>query len=137
MTTPVFWLIPILLLPGVALLIVSTAARYGQIHEELHHLQMDEMAVEPMFRQHLAHRARLFRNALVSLYVSVGAFALGSLIGALLDLSGQPSDWAVIALAFAGILCLIFAAYELIRESLLSFQVIAYHLDNLNSPEDT
>jgi len=32
------WLTPLLLLPGVALLIMSTSARYGQIHAELHHL---------------------------------------------------------------------------------------------------
>ena len=137
MTTPVFWLIPILLLPGVALLIGSTATRYGQIHSELHHLQDDNKPIEPIFRRHLAQRASMLRNALVSLYISVGAFALGSLIGALLDISAQPSAWAVIAFSFGGILCLIFAAYELIRESLLSFQVIAYHLANLNSSENT
>ena len=32
------WLTPIILLPGVALLIVSTSARIGQIHSEVHWL---------------------------------------------------------------------------------------------------
>ena len=131
MTTPVFWLIPIILLPGVALLILSTAARYGQIHSELHHLQEFNEPVSPLFQRHLAQRAKLFRNALVSLYISVGAFALGSLVGAVLDVSGLSSDWAVIAFSFGGIVCLIFAAYELIQESRHSFRVIEHHLADL------
>ena len=83
------WLIPILLLPGVALLVMSTATRFGQIHNELHHLLEVDDAVTPIFWQHLSRRAMLFRNALVSLYLSIGAFVMGSLVGAVLDMAGR------------------------------------------------
>ncbi len=33
-----YWLTPLLLFPGAALLVLSTAQRYGQLHEELHHV---------------------------------------------------------------------------------------------------
>ena len=55
---------PLLLKPGVGLLILSTSARFGQLHQELHrHLaEGNSPAVN-----HLRSRARLLHNALVSL----------------------------------------------------------------------
>ena len=32
------WLTPLVLLPGVAILLISTSARYGEIHAEFHRL---------------------------------------------------------------------------------------------------
>ena len=96
------WLIPILLLPGVALLVMSTAVRFGQIHDELHHMLEIDEAVTLVFWQHLSRRTMLFRNALVSLYLSIGAFVMGSLVGALLDMAGRSSTWAVTTFAFTG-----------------------------------
>ena len=136
MTNSTPWLIPILLLPGVALLVMSTATRFGQIHSELHHLLEVNDPVTPPFWQHLSQRAMLFRNALVSLYLSVGAFVMGSLVGAILDMAGRSSAWAVTAFAFTGILCLIFATYELILESRSSFQIITHHLNSLKTIEE-
>ena len=127
------WLIPILLLPGVALLVMSTATRFGQIHSELHHLLETGEVVTPTLWQHLSRRATLFQNALVSLYLSIGAFVMGSLVGALLDMAGRSPTWAVTAFAFTGILCLIFATYELILESRSSFEIITHHLNRLKT----
>ncbi len=39
----VAWLTPLVLLPGVALLVLSTSARYGQIHQEFHHLVAEKV----------------------------------------------------------------------------------------------
>ncbi len=136
MPIPVFWLIPIILLPGVALLILSTATRYGQIHSELHHLQEVDEPITAVFQHHLGQRALLFRNALVSLYISVAAFALGSLAGALLDGLQLPSTWAITLFSIIGVLGLIFATIELIRESSLSFRAIEHHLTHLKIIED-
>ena len=136
MTNSTPWIIPILLLPGVALLILSTATRYGQIHSELHHLLDIDEAVTADFWQHLNRRSILFRNALVSLYFSVGAFVMGSLVGALVEMTGRTSTVTVTAFAFVGILCLIFAAYELILESRSSFLIITHHLSSLKIIEE-
>ncbi|MGB5364820.1 MAG: hypothetical protein WBN14_01035 [Polyangiales bacterium] len=35
MDAELLWVAPLLLLPGVGLLVMSTAARFGQIHEEI------------------------------------------------------------------------------------------------------
>jgi len=126
-----FWLFPLILLPGVALLVMSTSARYAQIHEELHHILMERETVEETFFIHLGKRATYFRNALVALYISVGTFAVGSLIGAFMDFMGGPSTVTVVAFSGLGIICLIYASVELIRESLLSLRVIENHLDDV------
>ena len=108
------WILPLILLPGVALLIMSTSVRYGQIHSEMHHLLDSRAEISTPFRNHLLRRAMLFRNALVGLYVGVAVFALGSITGAVADVLAGPSDWLVIIFTCIGILCLILAAVELI-----------------------
>lgn len=132
MTSPaVSWLMPLILLPGVALLIMSTSARYGQIHEEIHHIIDNQERISVMYCTHLQKRATLFRNALVSLYVSVGLFVLGSIVGALLDLAAGPDDLVVIGFACIGIICLIYASAVLIQESIFSLRVIEHHLQDI------
>lgn len=131
-----FWLFPLILLPGVALIVMSTSARYAQIHEELHHIIEEQENISPMYFVHLKTRATYFRNALVALYVSVGVFAVGSIAGALMEFAGGPSTATVVILTCLGILCLIYASVELIRESLLSLRVIEHHLEDVMVEEE-
>lgn len=125
------WIMPLLLLPGVALLLMSTSIRFGQIHDEIHHILDEEHKPEVIFAARLEKRSLLFRNALVSLYISVAAFAVGSMSGAVLSMFDGPDEWAVISFACIGIAMLLFAAVELIRESVLSLKVIQKHLDDI------
>ncbi|MHC4140789.1 MAG: DUF2721 domain-containing protein [Planctomycetota bacterium] len=92
------WLTPLILLPGVALLIMSTSARFGQIHAEFHHLPDHADAHAEILSRHLVLRSALYRNALISLHASVGLFALGSLLGGLLN-SGIRSccGWSAVS----------------------------------------
>lgn len=120
------FVLPLALLPGVALLIVSSAARYGQIHDEVHRLLDDADAN----RDDLRRRAHYFRNALVALYLCVAFFALASLIGVLLEVLSIPSRAGVVALTSLGCLSLLYAAYQLIRETLLSLNIIEQHLSH-------
>jgi hypothetical protein len=127
----VFWLFPLILLPGVALIVMSTSARYAQIHQELHHILEEQENISPIYYVDLRTRATYFRNALVALYVSVGIFAVGSVVGAIMDFLKGPSTVTVVILTCLGILCLLYASIELIRESLLSLRVIEHHLENV------
>ena len=120
------FVLPLALLPGVALLIVSSAARYGQIHDEVHRLLDHADAAD---RSDLRRRARYFRNALVALYLCVACFALASLTGVLLEAVDLPSRPAVVALTALGCLSLLYAAAQLIRETLLSLDIIEHHLN--------
>ncbi len=122
------WLSPLLLLPGCGLLIMSTSSRYSRLHEELHHLMhhaTDEArSLVPSFRM----RSRLFRNALVLMYMSVALFALAGLAG---GLALDAGNTALVALTFTGILLLLVAAAMLVLESLASHKIIEAHLVEL------
>ena len=83
-----FWLTPLILLPGVALLIGSTSARFGQVHIEFHHMLDHPDAHARILSRNLLERSKLFRDALASLYTSVGLFSLGSLLG---GVAGVPA----------------------------------------------
>lgn len=125
------WLSPLLLMPGSGLLILSTSARYAQIHNEMHHLMDHVHAHSTRLKataDELLCRSILFRNALVFLYASVALLALGGLLGAittyvLMDISVG----VVISLTGAGIACLVLAAFFLIRESTHSLDIIKEH----------
>ncbi|MCP4360810.1 MAG: DUF2721 domain-containing protein [Chloroflexi bacterium] len=132
MLNTALWLTPLVLLPGVALLVMSTSIRYGQIHSEFHHLLLeDEPEEAKIIADHLLSRSILFRNALVSLYLSVGLFAVASLIGGVASMVASSADWIVILLSFLGILCLVFASVELIRESTSSLKIVRQHHEEI------
>lgn len=127
------WLAPLLLLPGVALMLVSTAARSGQVHDELHHwLTHDPRVKLPAgVVEHMRQRSRLFRTALLCLYLTVCLLALGGVLGLV---TGSAPDLSVALIAIfsgVGILTLIAAAASLARETLLSLEVIEAHLEEL------
>lgn len=133
MSTEIVWLAPLLLLPGIAILIVSTSSRYSVLHDEIHHW-LDHGHDDMLFEDaHLLTRAVRFRNALVSLYCAVFVFISASLIGAVLDFAGQPPDAVVIALETVGIGAVGFASLELIRESRLSLDVIRSHIAQIKA----
>lgn len=122
-----FWLTPLALLPGVGLLVMSTAARFGQLHAELHHHVEHEDEPGPGL-EHLLRRATLFRNALVSLYLSVAALALASLVGGMATLWDLSVTIPVVGLTAVAVLAVAYAAYELIQESRMLLEVICAHV---------
>lgn len=118
------WLTPLILLPGVALLIMSTAARFGQLQEELHHLLSHPDRQARIMCHGLVKRAAYYRNALASLYTGVGLFSLGSLLGGVVNLWQPEALWVVGGLTILGIGCIVYASSQLLRESMLSLQII-------------
>ena len=122
------WLSPLILLPGVALLIISTAARFAQINDEFHRLIDHPDKHAKILSRHLLERSRYFKNALVSLYASVTLLSTGSLLGGLLTAWTDLALWTTGALTILGILCLVHAALNLVRESRLCLKIIDEHL---------
>ncbi len=121
------WLTPLIMLPGVALLIVSTSARYVQVHGEFHHIMETHTDAVSCSFQNLLKRSALLRDALVGLYVSVALFSMASLLGGLARLWDKQAFWIVVSLACVGIFSLVFASVQLIREALLSMDIIKEH----------
>ena len=121
------WLTPLILLPGVGLLIMSTSARFNRLHDEVHEM-MHHAHTPPEVSAGLLQRGRLFRNALVGLYVCVALFAAASLLGMLAALwESEDATWLVLGITAGGVLCLMCAALLLIRESILSMEIIEAH----------
>ncbi|MFQ5399543.1 MAG: DUF2721 domain-containing protein [Anaerolineae bacterium] len=135
MTSVGLWLTPLILLPGVALLVLSTSIRYGQIHSEFHHLLKDNSDTAKTIARHLLARSILFRNALFGLYISVGFFSIASLIGGVASMFARDFDLIVVALTFVGILGLVFASVELIQESVTSLRIIREHAEQVRGGE--
>jgi hypothetical protein len=131
MDTELLWVTPLLLLPGVGLLVMSTAARFGQIHEEIHHALTHPELARPM-ANHLWRRCQLFRDALVSLYVAVAMFAVASLAGGLTQALGGDGAWVIIALTCLGIVAIVYGVVQLIRESRLLLEVFESHLQEID-----
>ena len=126
------WLTPLILLPGVALLVMSTSSRYGRIHDEVHHLFAHGEKASPIAIARLRVRARLFRDSLLALYVCIGLFSLSSLFG-MLALTWLPgAEWIGATILVSGIAFLFGATVQLIRESSLSLGIIEDHLLQLD-----
>lgn len=128
---------PLLLLPGVALLIMSTMARYGQLHGEIHHLGGDHHGDVLVRARRLLRRGRLFQSALESLYLAVAGLAAASGLGGAVELLGRSGAPFVFGLTCVAILCVLFAATQLFRESRLSLEILEIHLEDLEAEGST
>jgi hypothetical protein len=137
------WVSPVVLVSGVGLLILSTSARYGQIHAELRELIRDAHdgtfpgdAVETLY-EHLHTRTRLLLTALFGLYLSVGFLITGSLVGVISGI-WSLSHIPVIVLTCAGILGVVYAALQLIRESRIFLHTVDICVHRVaGQPSDT
>ncbi len=121
------WLTPLILLPGVALLIGSTAQRFGQLHTEFHHLLDHYDAHAKILSRHLVLRSRLHRDALLGLYISVAVFALSSLIGGVLAIWAPDHVYLTGFFTLGGILALCYSSASLIRDTIICMHVISEH----------
>ncbi len=115
---------PVLLLPGVALLVMSTSLRMGQLHDEVIRVSESRFAEERALAGRMVLlRGRTFRDALRLLYAAVALLAAANLAGGLASLlpSVAPVALALTALAIASVIA---AACLLIVESSRSLRAL-------------
>ncbi|MEM9487712.1 MAG: DUF2721 domain-containing protein [Myxococcota bacterium] len=118
------WITPLLLLPGVGLLIMSTAARYAQLHGELHHV-LDQGDEDVEYRVgRLLRRGRMFRNALMSLYASVFFLAMAGLLGGVADTIAEIPLWLVATNTIIAIGLITYTSAQLVHESVASMEAL-------------
>ena len=96
------WLSPLLLLPGAALLILSTSNRLNRLHDEVHHQIDEKHSHSKETINQLLMRASYFRNPLVLLYSSISIFAAGRIIGELTKGWDEISTVLTIGLTIMG-----------------------------------
>lgn len=129
------FLTPLFLLPGVGLLVMSTSARYGQLHAELHHLEAHEVPDRLQRCRRLLRRGLLFRRALLGLYLAVSILTLTSLIGGVLSVLGFSASGVILVLTCVGIFAVVFATLQLVIESRLSAEVLLDHARDIETKE--
>ena len=125
------WVTPLLILHGVGLLLVSTASRYEAVHAKIHALLAEFSPEAAGCAIHVAQRARIFRNAMFSLYASACALGSAGLVGALTYWLFDRAHWAALGLTMIGVASLVIAAALLMRESALSLKIVESHRDTL------
>ena len=133
----VSWVTPLLILSGVGLLIMSTSARYEALHAEIHALLHDESAAAGTCATHTLSRARILRNALISLYGSAALLSASGLVAALAVWFGAAVPWIAWGLLLVGVGCIVAATLVLTHESALSLRIIQDHAREIESRNRT
>ncbi len=103
-----FWVAPLLMIPGMALLVISTANRYSQL---LLHLVTNPS--DSVLRRQLP----LLRGALIALYLGIAVDAMAGLLGGLLIFDVVLARRLVIVLSCLGVACLVAASVALIVDA--------------------
>ena len=83
MSDAVSWVTPLLLLPGIGLLLVSTSTRYEAVHQEIHTLLKHASDDHSDCASHVVRRARLLQITMLALYSAVALLSTSGLIAAL------------------------------------------------------
>jgi hypothetical protein len=105
------WVAPILMIPGMALLVISTANRYSQL---VIHVFENPRA------QSLIRQLRYLRIALAALYAGIGLLALAGLVAGVLAMvfavDAGTTSILMLILSCAGIACLVTACAALLLD---------------------
>lgn len=124
------WITPLLLMPGVALLILSTAIRYNRLHDEVHGADGNGVRHAGFHHATMVFRARRFRNALVGLYLAVSLLALAALSGVSAIVGFASGYWVGIGMAGLAVMAILYSSTQMIREAGRSLAVIESHLES-------
>jgi hypothetical protein len=115
------WILPFTFIPGVSMLVMSTATRFHNVNELIRSLARngDPSGHLPV----LYERVRRLNRALVSLYLALAAFALSALTSNMVEWAGVPAlRVASDILITAGVAAVVFCAGQLIVESMSAFR---------------
>ena len=126
METMTTWILPFTFIPGVGMLILSTANRYYQVKNRIREALQEKSEEAKAEVQRLLRRAKLFHRAITSLYLSIGCFALAALMGNIHNnwfsqygkLCIVMSDFLILI----GVLFVVYSAFQLIKESTMSLK---------------
>ena len=127
------WLIPLSLIPGIAILIVSTSLKNNQARKEILKLITEKKDSERKSRMiNNLKRHLYFRNAFISFYISIVFLVLASLIGTLADKITNLKLLTMILICLAA-LCVVYSAIQLILESLIATRVVKESVEDVKN----
>jgi hypothetical protein len=126
------WLIPLTLIPGIAILIISTSLRNNQARSEILKLIAEKKDSERKSRTiDNLKRQLYFRNAFISFYISIVLLVLASILGTLPNTITNLNLLTMILICLAA-LCLVYASIQLISESLIATRLIKESVEDVN-----
>ena len=118
------WIIPFTFIPGVGMLVLSTANRLynvttliREIIQSQHHMYEHDLST-------LVKRTQLFHRALICFYAAVGLLACAALIGSF-HISITVAEISMVkTITTGGIICVVIGSVQLIRESIIASRLI-------------
>lgn len=119
------WVMPFTFLSAIGLLILSTANRFHHVNTLIRGLPREQTGSK--YLKKLLKRSRYFHNALTAQYLAMAFFAVAALLGNLSHNWLADMAYFVHAgnvLTTLGVASVVFSAWQLIRESALSFKMI-------------
>jgi hypothetical protein len=123
-------LVPITIIPAVGLLILSTSARFIHVNDVISKFTKEECNEHKIKVRRELKRANYLRNSLISSYVSIAIFLLGTILTYLsLIFTSNYSQTILIISLFIGVLFVFIAVFNLIVESALNFRLLESHTD--------
>ncbi len=131
-------IIPLTIIPGVALVLSSTAGRFNYVASEINKLYLSELHHSDYIVEKQLLRSRLFTNAIVSLYLAISFLLLSSFIGitsssiSTLTWGGANTDLILISLFSMWIFCALLAVFILLYESFIIRKVIRKKIEYIS-----
>ena len=117
------WIIPITVLPGIALIVLSTSSLVISLNKEITQLNKERDKYQDIIRMKLVQLKRL-NWALVLLYIGILFFLTSGIFGAIIE----PDSFYPVSSMFAGVLVLILAIILLIIYGFKSIYIRETHL---------
>jgi len=116
------WYIPITILPGIGMFIISTSNIMIALNDEIRELMIDTSKFRMVVHEKILQLKKL-NYALIGQYISSFALVLGGVIGAITE-----NEQLIIILVFIGIVFLAISIGLLIHYSIVSVKVRQKHL---------
>ena len=123
------WYVPITIVPGIGLLLMSTSNILGQLSGEIKDLIKEHSNYQNLLQRKLL-QLKLLNLAMVFLYASVAFFVVSGLIAGLYQSIHSMHDDVPIYFSVAGILCCLGALTLLI---VFSFRAVRIKQDQFNA----
>jgi len=127
------WLIPLSVIPGIAILIISTSLKSNQARKEILKLIIEKKDSERESRIiNNLKRHLYFRNAFISFYISIVFLLLAGLIETLTNKIINLNLLTMILICLAA-LCVVYASIQLILESLIATRVVKESVEDVKN----
>lgn len=126
------WIVPLTFLPGIGALILSTSNRFFHVNG-LIRTEIKDNPGNKEYVQKLLKRSELFHGALACLYLAIASFSIASLLANIYTnwiLGHMTVRFMSDGLVLLGVVLVVMASIQLIRESFLSARALRKQVED-------